>query len=161
MKTVAMIAALAASTAALPAFAEGDPAEGEDGFKRCKSCHMVVDGDNEILKGGRTGPNLFGVVGRQAGTVEDFNYGDDLVAAGEAGLVWDEETLVAYMTDPTAFLREFLEDDSARSKMTFKLRNGGEDIVAFLASVAPDAGEGMEEGAEEEGEEAESTETSN
>ncbi|MFV2053395.1 c-type cytochrome [Aliiroseovarius sp. YM-037] len=161
MKTVAMIAALAASTAALPAFAEGDPAEGEDGFKRCKSCHMVVDGDNEILKGGRTGPNLFGIVGRQAGTVEDFNYGDDLVAAGEAGLVWDEENLVAYMTDPTAFLREFLEDDSARSKMTFKLRNGGEDIVAFLASVAPDAGEGMEEGAEEEGEEAESTETSN
>lgn len=157
MKTAAMIAALAASTAALPAFAEGDPAEGEDGFKRCRACHMIVDGDNEIYKGGRTGPNLFGIVGRQAGTVEDFNYGDDLVAAGEAGLVWDEENLIAYMTDPTTFLRDYLDDGGARSKMTFKLRNGGEDIVAYLVSVAPAA----ENGADGESEAAETAETSN
>ena len=69
------------------AYAEGDAAAGEDTFKRCKSCHGIVDGDDVIVRGGRTGPNLFGIVGRTAGTYEDFRYGDAAVAAGEAGLV--------------------------------------------------------------------------
>ncbi|MBC6408313.1 MAG: cytochrome C [Rhodobacteraceae bacterium] len=123
---------------ALPAFAEGDPAAGEKEFNKCKSCHMIVaDDGTEIVKGGKTGPNLFGIVGRQAGTYPDFRYGDDLVAAGEAGLVWDEEQFLAYVQDPRAYLREFLDDNAAKSKMTFKLRKGGEDVYAYLVSVAP------------------------
>jgi len=129
------------------AFAEGDAAAGEDLFKRCKSCHGIVDGDNTIVRGGRTGPNLFGMIGMTAGTVEGFRYGDDLVAAGEAGLVWDEENLAEYTADPTAFLRAYLGDDTARAKMTFKLRSGGEDVAAYLASLAPMVE--MEEEAEE------------
>ncbi len=117
------------------AYAEGDAAAGEDLFKRCKSCHGIVDGDNTIVRGGRTGPNLFGIIGMTAGTVEGFRYGDDMVAAGEAGLVWDEENLAEYITDPTAFLRTFLGDESARAKMTFKLRSGAEDMGAFLAGL--------------------------
>ena len=123
---------------ALPAFAEGDPAAGEKEFNKCKSCPMIVaDAGTAIVKGGKTGPNLFGIVGRQAGTYPDFRYGDDLVAAGEAGLVWDEEQFLAYVQDPRAYLREFLDDNAAKSKMTFKLRKGGEDVYAYLVSVAP------------------------
>ena len=36
---------------------------------------------------GAPGPNLYGIIGRQAGTCTDFHYGPDLVAAVEAGLV--------------------------------------------------------------------------
>ena len=62
------------------------------------------------MKGGRTGPNLYGVVGRQAGTQEDFDkYGDSIVAAGEAGLVWTEELIVEYAKDPKAFLQDYLD----------------------------------------------------
>lgn len=135
----------AAATLATSALADGhlgsgDPAAGESGFNKCKSCHMIVaDDGTEIVKGGKTGPNLYGIVGRKAGSVEDFSgYGDSLVAAGEAGLVWDEETFVAYVQDPRGFLKEYTGDSKARSKMSFKLRKGGEDIYAYLASVGPE-----------------------
>ncbi|CUH79672.1 c-type cytochrome [Tropicibacter naphthalenivorans] len=134
---------IAAATFATSAFADshagaGDVAKGEKTFGKCKACHMIQDADGEtIKKGGKTGPNLYGIIGRQAGTVEGFKYGDALVTAGENGLVWDAETFEAYVADPTGFLREYLEDGGARSKMSFKLRKGAEDVYAYLASVAP------------------------
>jgi cytochrome c len=122
---------------AAPAFAAGDAAEGEKAFSKCKSCHQIVaDDGTEIQKGGAVGPNLYGIIGRQAGSVEGFNYGDDLVAAGEAGLVWDEAQFVTYVQDPRAFLQEYLGDSKAKSKMAYKLKKGGEDVAAYLASVA-------------------------
>lgn len=117
----------------------GDAAVGEKEFNKCKSCHMIVaDDGTEIVKGGRTGPNLYGIVGRQAGTVEDFRYGDSLVAAGEKGLVWDEETFAAYVADPKKYLAEYLDDSGARSKMSFRLRSGAEDVYAYLVSIGPE-----------------------
>ena len=75
---------------AVPAFADGDAAKGEKEFKKCKACHAIEAPDGTaIMKGGKTGPNLYGVVGRTAGTYPDFNYGESLVSAGQAGLVWD------------------------------------------------------------------------
>lgn len=139
-KTIA--ATLALAFAAAPAFADGhggsgDAAAGEKTFNRCKSCHMIVsDAGDTIVKGGKVGPNLYGIIGRQAGTM-DFNYGDDLVRAGEQGLVWDATNIVEYTTDPRAFLRAYLDDNAAKSKMAFKLSKGGEDVAAYLASVAP------------------------
>ena len=140
-----MIATAAtAMTLAGSAFAEshagsGDAEAGEREFNKCKSCHMIVaDDGTEIVKGGRTGPNLYGIIGRQAGSVEDFRYGDSLVAAGEAGLEWNEETFVAYVQDPKGFLAEYLDDSSARSKMSFRLRSGMEDVYAYLVSVGPE-----------------------
>lgn len=130
-------AALLAIGFAAPAFAAGDAAEGEKTFNKCKSCHMIVaDDGTEIVKGGKTGPNLYGVIGRTAGTA-DFKYGDDIVAAGEAGLVWDETNLAEYVVDPREFLRTTLDDSKAKSRMAFKLKKGGEDVAAYLASVGP------------------------
>ena len=123
---------------AVPALAEGDAAKGEKEFNKCKSCHMIVAEDGtEIVKGGKTGPNLWGIVGRTAGTYPDFRYGDDIVAAGEKGLVWDEATFVAYVADPRAYLREYLGDSKAKANMSFKLAKGAEDVWAYLASVGP------------------------
>src|SRR6056297_651254 len=121
-----IIATVIAGFLAIPAFADshasGDAAAGEKVFNKCKSCHMVVsDSGEEFVKGGRTGPNLWGVVGRSAGTVEDFRYGDDIVKAGEEGLDWNEEEFVAYVQDPREYLRTFLDDSKARSNMSFKL----------------------------------------
>ncbi len=119
------------------AWAQGDAAAGEKTFKKCKACHMIADGDDVIVKGGKTGPNLYGVIGRAAGAVEGFRYSKSLLAAGEAGLVWTEETLARFITDPKGFLREETGDPAAKSKMTFKLTKGSEDVAAYLASLAP------------------------
>ena len=135
-----LAAILGAALFAAPALAEGDADKGAKDFNKCRSCHMITtDAGEDIVKGGRTGPNLYGIIGRQAGTYEDFKYGDDLVAAGEAGLVWDEENFVTYVVDPRAFLRTYLDDSKAKSKMTFKLKDGGQDIYAYLISVGPEA----------------------
>lgn len=131
----ASIALLALSA---PAFAEGDAAKGEREFNKCKACHMIqADDGTDIVKGGKTGPNLYGVIGRAAGAQDGFRYGTGLVAAGESGLVWDEENLATYVQDPKAFLVEVTGDSGVRSNMSFKLARGSEDVAAYLASVGP------------------------
>jgi len=137
MTPLRTLAILAAVSVASPTFAEGDAAKGEKLFKKCKACHMIVNGDDVIFKGGKTGPNLYGIIGSAAGATEDFKYGKSLAAAGEAGLVWDEELIAKYVLDPKAFLKEYLDDGGAKSSMSFRLKKGGEDIAAYLASVAP------------------------
>ncbi|NVK46985.1 MAG: cytochrome C [Rhodobacteraceae bacterium] len=125
-------ALMATSTAA---FAEGDPAKGEKEFNKCKACHMIVDDAGEaIVRGGKTGPNLYGVVGRPVASVDGFKYGDGIIAVGETGMVWEPELIVEYAQDPTAFIDT--HGGSGRSKMTFKIKDAS-NIVAFLASVAP------------------------
>lgn len=119
-----------------PAFAEGDAEAGEKAFKKCKACHMIVSPEGEeIFKGGKTGPNLYGIIGRTAGSVEDFRYKDGLKEAAEAGFVWTEEAVAAYVADPKAWLGD--NGYAPKSGMSFKLKKGGEDVAAYLASVAP------------------------
>ncbi|WP_435259591.1 c-type cytochrome [Thioclava sp. FR2] len=130
----ALIAAAAALIAA-PVFA-GDAAEGEAEFKKCKSCHSIVADDGTVIqKGGKTGPNLYGIIGRQIGTAADFKYSADLVAAGADGTVWDEASLAAFITDPAAWLKEKTGNAGAKSKMTFKLKDDQDDLAAYLASL--------------------------
>lgn len=129
MKRLILSAALIAL--ALPAMA-GDAAKGEVAFKQCKSCHAVTKPDGtEVVKGGKTGPNLWGVVGRVAGTEEGFKYGESLAASA---VTWDEAGIAAWVADPGAFLEAKL-GEGAKSKMTFKLKAGGEDVAAYLATL--------------------------
>ncbi|MFI0394791.1 c-type cytochrome [Paracoccus jiaweipingae] len=135
-----VIAALALSVAAAPAFAAGDAAVGEKEFKKCKACHMIQDADGkDIVKGGKTGPNLYGVVGRKAGSEEGFKYSDALIKLGESGEVWTEEDLAAYMTDPNKYVEDKIGDPKAKTKMTFKMKKNQDDITAFLAQHSPEA----------------------
>ena len=126
-----------------PAFAEahlgpGDPAAGEQLFNQCQSCHNIVDDDGEVIAGRpnvRTGPNLYDIVGRQAGSVEGFRYRPDIVALGESGYSWDVEGLTAYLQDPGGFLSEKL-GKNACSGMSFRVRSeeDAQNVAAFLAS---------------------------
>lgn len=134
MKPLFLIAALSLLSA--PAFAEGDAAKGADDFKRCKACHAITAPDGTaVQKGGKTGPNLYGVIGRKVASVPDFKYGASIMGAGAKGLVWDEAMLAAYVTDPTAWLKEQTGDPAAVAKMTFKMAKGGEDIAAYFGSI--------------------------
>jgi cytochrome c len=131
----ALVSALALSALAAPAFAQ-DAAKGEADFKKCKACHAIIATDGtEIVKGGKTGPNLFGVVGRTVGSLEGFAYGDSIVSVGAAGKVWDEAMLAAYLVDPAKWLKDETGDAAAKSKMSFKLAKGSEDMAAYLATL--------------------------
>jgi cytochrome c len=133
------LAALALAALALPAHAQ-DAAKGEADFKKCKACHSIVAPDGTVIqKGGKTGPNLHGVIGRAVGSYPDFAYGDSIVAVGAKGVVWDQALLAAYVADPAAWLKEQTGDAAAKSKMSFKLAKGGEDMAAYLATFATPA----------------------
>ena len=122
---------------AAPAFADPDAAEGEENFKKCKSCHGIVAPDGtEIQKGGKTGPNLWGIVGNPVASNPDFKYGDGILAAKEKGAVWDEAQIITYLADPGAWVKVASGDDTAKSKMTFKLpkEEEAEDLAAYLAT---------------------------
>lgn len=139
------LAAVAIATIASPVFADahlgsGDPEAGEKAFNKCQTCHVVENDAGEVLAGrnAKTGPNLFGVIGRQAGSVEGFRYKKSIVEAGEGGLVWDVASITSYLQDPTAFLKEVTGDSGARSGMAFKIRSEEEaaDLAAFLATFS-------------------------
>ena len=103
------------------AFAE-DIAAGERVFKRCRACHVV---DSEKNK---TGPHLFGIVGRRAASVESYKRYSD--ALKNSGLVWDEEEIDGYITNP----REYLKGTT----MVFKGLKSEEDrrnLIAYLKSL--------------------------
>lgn len=112
----------------------GDPEAGERGFTRCRACHSVIAADGTVIvRGGATGPNLFGIIGRPAGAVEGFRYSKAFRDLAASGFVWSEAKLASFVSDPPAFLRDRLDDPAATTSMSFRLRTGSEDIAAWLA----------------------------
>lgn len=138
---------MAASSISAHALDGGDAANGEKIFKKCSSCHMVGEGAKN-----KVGPILTGVMGRAAGSVEDYKYGASLLAAGEAGLVWTPEEMSEYLIDPKKYLRTKLDDKKAKSKMAFKLKKEDEraDVIAYLKTFSPEAEAEAEPAAESE-----------
>lgn len=120
----------------------GDAAAGEGVFsKQCVACHLVTSPDGEVLAGtrGHSGPDLYGVAGRPIASHEGFRYGKSIAEVGETGAVWTEDEFVAYVQDPTHWLRETLDSKKARSKMGWKVRDPKDaaDLYAYLYSLAP------------------------
>lgn len=136
--------ALSAPVVAQDLSISGDAEAGERLFGRqCIACHVVRDESGEVLAGrnARTGPNLYQLPGRMLAAEEGFRYGTGLLAAGEAGLIWDEANFVSYVQDPTGWVREALEDNSLRAKMAFRVRNEQDalDMYAYIASLGANA----------------------
>jgi cytochrome c len=69
-----------------------DAKAGQEIFSRCAACHTVQKGGPNGL-----GPNLFGVVGRKAGSKPDFSYSG---AMKNAGFSWTPQKLDAYIAHP-------------------------------------------------------------
>jgi cytochrome c len=108
---------------AVPSWADGDAALGEQVFKKCAACHSAVDKANKV------GPSLMGVVGRKVASVEGYSYSDSMKEYGATGAVWDEKTLDTYLTDPKAVV--------AKTKMAFpglKEQADRDNVIAFLKS---------------------------
>ncbi|SLN34978.1 Cytochrome c2 precursor [Aquimixticola soesokkakensis] len=149
-----LIAAITASATlcATAAFAEGDADKGAKDYNRCKACHAIEGPDGFIVKGGKTGPNLYGIVGRTAGSLDGYAYKPSIVAAGEAGLVWTPELIAQYVVDTSGFLEDYLDDPKAKSGMSKQALREPSNVAAFLAlhgAKADATAEGTGEGADE------------
>ena len=116
-----------ALVAQLPAaYQVADLSNGEAKFALCRSCHTTAPGGDDM-----TGPNLWGIFGRKAGSKASFTYSDDLK---NAGWTWDADRIDKWITNPRAVL--------AGTKMTFvgmPDANDRRDVVAFLKVQTSDA----------------------
>ena len=65
-------------------------------FNKCKACHAADRPKNKV------GPNLVGLFGRPAGTVEGFKYSE---AMKEFGHHLGRATLADYSADPRGFIK--------------------------------------------------------
>lgn len=84
---------LAAVLLPVAAYAAGDPAAGERVFtSKCAQCHRV----GPSARGG-FGPQLNGLIGRQAGSASEYRYSD---AMKSAGFAWSEDRLRAFVKSP-------------------------------------------------------------
>ena len=71
-----------------------DAAAGEKVFLQCRACHQVGPTAKNAV-----GPELNGLIGRKAGSVEGYAYSP---ANKASGLTWDEATFRDYIHDPRA-----------------------------------------------------------
>jgi cytochrome c len=119
------VAALLLMIGINPALAQ-DAANGENVFKKCRTCHQVGDAAKTSV-----GPVLNGIVGRMAGSMEGYSYSPANKEAGSKGLVWSEENLFKYLENPVAFM--------PKTKMVFpglKDEQDRKDVIAYLKKYA-------------------------
>ena len=93
MKTMMMIAGLAAVAMAAPAAAQ-DAKAGERGFAQCRACHSVVTGQNRI------GPSLAGIAGRRIASSAGYSYS---AALKRRTGTWTDANLNGWLTKPSAW----------------------------------------------------------
>ena len=118
----AVVLAVAISALAERAWAgelTGDAARGETLYEACQDCHSLDKND--------VGPRHRGVFGRKAASLPDYDYSDALKSAN---IVWNEETLDKWLTDPQAV--------APGAKMFFHLDNPQDraDVIAHLKERA-------------------------
>lgn len=103
-------------------FAAADPSEGPALFRKCTACHKVEDGANGV------GPHLYGVVGRDVGSVPGF--GAYSGALSEVADVWTPENLNGFLENPKGY--------ASGTTMNFAGFDDVEDranIIAWLDSL--------------------------
>lgn len=121
----ALAGGLALVVAAASAQAAGDAAAGATVFKQCVACHAAEPGVN------KTGPSLFGVYGRKAGSTDFPRY----KGVTGADFTWDDAKLDEYLADPKAFILKYTQNKT--TAMTYKLPDEQKraDVIAYLKTL--------------------------
>jgi len=120
--TLVAIAALAFISSA--AHAGGDPAKGKAAFERqCAICHTVDKGGPD-----RFGPNLFGIIGRKAGSEPDYAY--TRAFKTRANWEWTEDAIGGWMMFPSTMV-----PGTAMGVFQGIAERDRDDLVAYLATL--------------------------
>ena len=78
-------------------FASTSAAEGEKVFKKCAACHSIAEGGKNKI-----GPALWGVLGRQAGSLPDYKYSKAMAAYGKK---WSFEEMNGFLIKPKDWIK--------------------------------------------------------
>ena len=78
-------------------FASTSAAEGAKVFKKCAACHSISEGGKNKI-----GPALWGVLGRQAGSLPDYKYSKAMAAYDKN---WTFEEMNGYLKKPQSHIK--------------------------------------------------------
>lgn len=104
--------------------------------KKCISCHNFGEGE-----GNKTGPHLFGVVGRPIASISDFSYSDALKKLAAEHGNWTYEGLNTFITNPKAYAPGTkmgfggLPSEKDRANLLAYLQTLSSDPVPFPAAT--------------------------
>ena len=122
-KPLAAIAVIAWAGLAAGASHAADVAKGEAAFVRqCAICHTIDKGGEH-----RLGPNLFGILGRRAGTAQGFRYTNAFRTT--ATFEWSEGLLGPWIALPSVMV-----PGTAMGTFPGVSDRDKDDIVAYLAA---------------------------
>lgn len=93
MRSVVVAAGLTIAVLSSVAARADDPVAGERVFNQCRTCHQVGDKARNAV-----GPQLNGLFGRKAGSVEGYSYSAAYKALENK--IWDVENFTTYIKDP-------------------------------------------------------------
>ena len=99
----------------------GDADNGQRVFTQCRTCHQVQPGRNMV------GPSLYGIIGREAGSVEGFRYSD---ANANSGIVWTEEIMYEYLENPARYI-----PGTIMAFPGLRREQDRVDVIAYLKSI--------------------------
>ncbi|HKI62459.1 MAG TPA: c-type cytochrome [Mariprofundaceae bacterium] len=92
---------------------------------KCKACHTFEQGGKN-----RMGPNLFGILGKRAGSTKDYRYGKYLEGAD---FTWNEDAVRKWIFDSKGVAKAA----GASTKMPSQKIDGAkaDEVIAFLKTV--------------------------
>ena len=99
-----------------------DVAAGLAQSQKCASCHNFTNGGPN-----GTGPNNWGVIGRQPGTHPGFNYSTAMVAFGQKVPKWDYDHIYMFLGGPQAYI-----DGTKMSFVGIKAPQDRINLIAWL-----------------------------
>lgn len=107
-----------------------EPPPGQRTLNLCRACHTINQGQRTLI-----GPNLYGVFGRRAASIEGFRYSANMRQLGETGHTWSDETLRPYLTNPKA-----VAPQGAMSFPGIPDEQELKDVIALLKKVTGGSG---------------------
>jgi len=119
--------------ASMPVEMVADPVRGHGLAQKCQLCHSF-----EPNQKAKFGPELFGIVGQQAGKSRNYKYGS---ALSQASFTWNETTLSEWICNSGKTIKKLTGNKSARTKMPNQNTCGqnARDIVAYLSTLKAQA----------------------
>ena len=97
-------------------FASTSADDGAKVFKKCTACHSIAQGG-----GNKIGPTLWGVLGRETGSISDYKYSKAMAAHGKT---WSFDEMNSFLIKPKDWIKS--------TKMSFAGLKNAKDRAAVI-----------------------------
>ena len=120
----ASVSSIAGSGDIMTLLASANSNDGKRVFKKCAACHSIAKGGSNKI-----GPALWGVLGRQAGSISNYKYSKAMATHGKT---WSFEEMNGFLTKPKDWIKGTkmsfvgLKKETDRAAVIFYMNNNSD-----------------------------------